>query len=101
MSFGAFAISTTFYLENDWSQSKTEKKIWASGVSISCIQDIFDSYMFKDILRSFCAFPILDITLLLGINLTWSYLVNGKQSVQASEPLVISGYVVPIADSDN
>ena len=34
-------------------------KIWASGINIQCIQGTFDRYVFKVILGSFSAFPIL------------------------------------------
>ncbi len=39
--------------------------IWASGVSISCIQGTFDSQVFKFSLGSFGAVPI-SVTLYLG-----------------------------------
>ena len=35
-------------------------KIWASSVSISCIQDTFDCQVFKLSLGSFGAFPFFD-----------------------------------------
>ncbi len=35
-------------------------KIWASGVSVQCIQDTFDSQVFKVSLGSFGAFLIFD-----------------------------------------